>query len=180
MRTTIVEERMFITGQHRVADLECSRCQTWIGSKYEKAFEPSQRYKEGKCVIELAYIFKENRWGSPFNRKKQASHVSSPTSGYQSSSSSGQQNDAFFTEEDDADETCGSGGEHAPQTPPDSPTAQDLISAFDGTTNAATFPRNRVERHGQRIHPLLDAQIEFTQPLERDQLPVVGSCQTLN
>jgi len=30
--------------------------------KQEHAFEASQKYKEGKFIIELAHMVKENRW----------------------------------------------------------------------------------------------------------------------
>ena len=30
--------------------------------KYEQAFESSQKYKEGKYIIELAHMIKENGW----------------------------------------------------------------------------------------------------------------------
>lgn len=32
------------------------------GWKYEHAFESSQKYKEGKFIIELAHMIKENGW----------------------------------------------------------------------------------------------------------------------
>ena len=35
---------------------------TTSGWKYEHAFESSQKYKEGKFIIELAHMIKENGW----------------------------------------------------------------------------------------------------------------------
>ncbi|TGZ47683.1 hypothetical protein CRM22_011032 [Opisthorchis felineus] len=33
-----------------------------LGWKYERAFEASQRYKEGKVIVELAHLIKDNGW----------------------------------------------------------------------------------------------------------------------
>jgi len=49
------------TGAHSVADIYCANCGTVMGWKYEKAFVESQKYKEGKYIIELAHVFRENR-----------------------------------------------------------------------------------------------------------------------
>jgi len=53
------EERQLITGRHTVADIHCNCCFTVIGWKYEEAFEESQKYKEGKFIIEKAMMVKE-------------------------------------------------------------------------------------------------------------------------
>ena len=52
----------FIPGLHAVADIFCDCCKTTLGWKYEHAFESSQKYKEGKFIIELAHMIKENGW----------------------------------------------------------------------------------------------------------------------
>ena len=66
-------------GLHAVADIFCDCCKTTLGQsfcdvrtiiitqslsgwKYEHAFESSQKYKEGKFIIELAHMIKENGW----------------------------------------------------------------------------------------------------------------------
>lgn len=49
-------------GLHAVADIFCEKCRTPLGWKYEHAFESSQKYKEGKYIIELAHMIKENKW----------------------------------------------------------------------------------------------------------------------
>lgn len=49
------------TGTHAVADIFCSNCNTLIGWKYEKAFVESQKYKEGKYIIELSHVLRENK-----------------------------------------------------------------------------------------------------------------------
>ena len=55
-------ERELLTGLHAVADIYCDSCETTLGWKYEQAFVPSQKYKEGKYIIELIHILKENNW----------------------------------------------------------------------------------------------------------------------
>lgn len=59
------EERILLTGLHAVADIYCECCKTTLGWKYEHAFESSQKYKEGKYIIEMAHMIKENGWESP-------------------------------------------------------------------------------------------------------------------
>uniref|UniRef100_A0A5K3F4U4 Yippee domain-containing protein n=1 Tax=Mesocestoides corti TaxID=53468 RepID=A0A5K3F4U4_MESCO len=95
------EDRLLLTGQHRVADLHCAGCNSLLGWKYERAFEASQRYKEGKYIIELAHLIKENRWTE---NSAQPLTFSSPSSGYHSGGATspaykidevGQRNDAF-------------------------------------------------------------------------------------
>ncbi|CAA0834409.1 Yippee family putative zinc-binding protein [Striga hermonthica] len=46
------EERLMMTGSHIVADIFCVRCGSIVGWKYEVAHEDSQKYKEGKSVLE--------------------------------------------------------------------------------------------------------------------------------
>jgi hypothetical protein len=56
------EERFLLTGLHAVADIYCESCKTTVGWKYEQAFESSQKYKEGKFIIELIHLIKDNGW----------------------------------------------------------------------------------------------------------------------
>jgi hypothetical protein len=56
------ENRLLLTGLHTVADVSCDVCHTIVGWKYEYAFEASQKYKEGKYIIEKVKIAKENLW----------------------------------------------------------------------------------------------------------------------
>ncbi|PIA59366.1 hypothetical protein AQUCO_00400328v1 [Aquilegia coerulea] len=46
------EERMMMTGLHTVADIFCVGCGSIVGWKYEAAHEKSQKYKEGKFILE--------------------------------------------------------------------------------------------------------------------------------
>ncbi|KAG2402150.1 hypothetical protein LR48_Vigan747s000400 [Vigna angularis] len=54
------EDRELMTGLHTVADVYCSDCKQVLGWKYERAYEESQKYKEGKFVLEKAKIVREN------------------------------------------------------------------------------------------------------------------------
>ena len=42
-----------------VADIYCNACDTRLGWKYIDAFEESQKYKEGKYILEKAMILKD-------------------------------------------------------------------------------------------------------------------------
>lgn len=55
-------QRELLTGLHAVADIYCDNCETTLGWKYQQAFVPSQKYKEGKYIIELVHMLKENDW----------------------------------------------------------------------------------------------------------------------
>ncbi|GMY25484.1 protein yippee-like [Fagus crenata] len=46
------EERMMLTGLHTVVDIFCVGCCSIVGWKYEAAQEKSQKYKEGKFILE--------------------------------------------------------------------------------------------------------------------------------
>lgn len=46
------QERWLMTGMHQVCDIFCKRCDSMVGWTYLKAFEASQKYKEGKYIIE--------------------------------------------------------------------------------------------------------------------------------
>ena len=56
------EERLLLTGLHSIADIICISCNRVLGWKYETAYETSQKYKEGKFIIELVHMIKENGW----------------------------------------------------------------------------------------------------------------------
>ncbi|KAK4480936.1 hypothetical protein RD792_011794 [Penstemon davidsonii] len=46
------EDRMMITGVHTVVDIFCVGCGSILGWKYEVAHDKSQKYKEGKFILE--------------------------------------------------------------------------------------------------------------------------------
>ncbi|KAM7504898.1 hypothetical protein LguiB_003802 [Lonicera macranthoides] len=54
------EDRNLMTGLHTVADVHCGDCREVLGWKYERAFEATQKYKEGKFILEKSKIVKEN------------------------------------------------------------------------------------------------------------------------
>ncbi|KAI5056564.1 hypothetical protein GOP47_0028382 [Adiantum capillus-veneris] len=49
-----LEDRMMTTGLHTVSDIYCNSCRQIVGWKYERAYEKSQKYKEGKFILERA------------------------------------------------------------------------------------------------------------------------------
>lgn len=53
------EDRILNTGLHKVSDIYCNCCDDYLGWKYEEAFEASQKYKEGKAVLEKARMRQE-------------------------------------------------------------------------------------------------------------------------
>lgn len=55
----VKEDRNLMTGLHTVADICCLQCQEVLGWKYEKAYEESQKYKEGKYILEKAKVMTE-------------------------------------------------------------------------------------------------------------------------
>ncbi|PWA73399.1 protein yippee [Artemisia annua] len=56
----IVHEQQMLTGLHRVAEVSCSDCGEVLGWTYEKAYEETQKYEEGKTVLEKFKIVKDN------------------------------------------------------------------------------------------------------------------------
>ncbi|KAF7131494.1 hypothetical protein RHSIM_Rhsim09G0207400 [Rhododendron simsii] len=54
------EDRQLMTGLHTVADIYCGDCREVLGWKYERAYVATQKYKEGKFIIEKSKIVKEN------------------------------------------------------------------------------------------------------------------------
>lgn len=52
------EDRVLITGLHTVCDIHCNVCGSVLGWKYEVAFDESQKYKEGKFIIEKTKVLK--------------------------------------------------------------------------------------------------------------------------
>ncbi|XP_004510027.1 protein yippee-like At5g53940 isoform X1 [Cicer arietinum] len=61
-----VEERLMLSGLHTVKDIFCCRCGQIIGWKYESAHEKSQKYKEGKFVLERGRIVDEIDYSTEF------------------------------------------------------------------------------------------------------------------
>ncbi|KAB1205119.1 hypothetical protein CJ030_MR7G016763 [Morella rubra] len=68
------EDRHLLTGLHTVADVYCADCHEVLGWKYERAYEASQKYKEGKFILEKSKIVKENWKFYPFENSSIVSH----------------------------------------------------------------------------------------------------------
>ena len=60
-RSGEAEERIMTTGKHMVHDIHCNKCLRVVGWRYERAFEQSQKYKEGKFVLERAKLNQRGR-----------------------------------------------------------------------------------------------------------------------
>ena len=53
------EHRHMLTGAHTVCDIHCNKCLRVVGWQYEHAEDESQRYKEGKFVLERCKVTRE-------------------------------------------------------------------------------------------------------------------------
>lgn len=53
------EDRYFRTGRHTVNDIYCICCQEILGWRYEKAYEETEKYKEGKFILERTMMCKQ-------------------------------------------------------------------------------------------------------------------------
>lgn len=49
-------ERNMTTGRHIVRDIQCRQCKETVGWKYDKAYETSEKYKEGKFILEAELL----------------------------------------------------------------------------------------------------------------------------
>ena len=56
------EDRLLMTGLHTVRDVFCASCSSLLGWKYDFAYEQSQKYKEGKFIVEKAMVLHEGGW----------------------------------------------------------------------------------------------------------------------
>lgn len=56
LRCSEVQDRVMLTGRHMVRDVSCKNCDTKLGWIYEFATEESQRYKEGRVILERALV----------------------------------------------------------------------------------------------------------------------------
>ncbi|KAI0339928.1 yippee-domain-containing protein [Trametopsis cervina] len=56
------EDRSLLTGTHTVSDVFCLGCEARIGWFYVKAPDNSQKYKEGKYLLERERLVKDNAW----------------------------------------------------------------------------------------------------------------------
>lgn len=49
-------ERNMTTGRHIVRDITCRQCKETVGWKYDKAYEATEKYKEGKFILEAELL----------------------------------------------------------------------------------------------------------------------------
>lgn len=55
-----VENRVLISGVHKVADVRCTVCNNLLGWVYIEAKEDSQKYKEGRILFEKIRLTRKN------------------------------------------------------------------------------------------------------------------------
>lgn len=62
MRLGHKERKRLRTGIHETMDIYCNMCEgdNPVGWKYVLAEEPDQKYKEGKFILEKAYLEKQS------------------------------------------------------------------------------------------------------------------------
>ena len=96
------EDRILITGLHTVSDISCKRCRTLVGWTYAKAYENSQKYKEGKFIIEKIHLHLEENdvyydVGRPAGERGDRWRVRSMSWGSERSTSAGSYGEATTT-----------------------------------------------------------------------------------
>uniref|UniRef100_A0A087YC98 Protein yippee-like n=2 Tax=Poecilia TaxID=8080 RepID=A0A087YC98_POEFO len=62
-----VQDRVMLTGRHMVRDVSCKNCNSKLGWIYEFATEDSQRYKEGRVILERALSQRTMKTVTRFN-----------------------------------------------------------------------------------------------------------------
>jgi len=67
-----MQERQMLTGRHVVRDVSCKNCNTKLGWMYEFANEESQRYKEGRVILERALIVESDGFVDQPTRRRSA------------------------------------------------------------------------------------------------------------
>ena len=59
---SVHHSRVLLTGRYTVANVTCKICGNNLGWKYITAAEESQKYKEGRYLIERTQVVKELQW----------------------------------------------------------------------------------------------------------------------
>jgi len=52
------EEKILLTGVHIVKDIFCKGCKAYAGWTYVTAYEATEKYKEGKFILERNQVVK--------------------------------------------------------------------------------------------------------------------------
>lgn len=58
-----VQDRVMLTGRHMVRDVSCKNCDAKLGWVYEFATDETQRYKEGRVILERALVTESDGMG---------------------------------------------------------------------------------------------------------------------
>ena len=53
------KDKKMLTGMYTIAGIHCSSCGQELGWKYVRAFDPTQRFKEGNFILEKLKLVKE-------------------------------------------------------------------------------------------------------------------------
>lgn len=61
-----VQDRVMLTGRHMVRDVLCKSCRAKLGWMYEFATDESQKYKEGRVILEHALITENEGFVDPY------------------------------------------------------------------------------------------------------------------
>ncbi|GAB0097548.1 Protein yippee-like [Sergentomyia squamirostris] len=61
-----VQERVMLAGRHMVRDVLCKNCKAKLGWMYEYATEDSQKYNEGRVILEHALISESEGFLDPY------------------------------------------------------------------------------------------------------------------
>uniref|UniRef100_A0A0K8TQW1 Protein yippee-like n=1 Tax=Tabanus bromius TaxID=304241 RepID=A0A0K8TQW1_TABBR len=72
---SVVQDRVMLTGRHMVRDVMCKNCSAKLGWMYEFATDDSQKYKEGRVILEYALISESEGFVDPYcNRNNHHEH----------------------------------------------------------------------------------------------------------
>ncbi|XP_037920241.1 protein yippee [Hermetia illucens] len=69
-----VQDRVMLTGRHMVRDVMCKNCSAKLGWMYEFATDDSQKYKEGRVILEYALIAESDGFLDPYNPRNYPEH----------------------------------------------------------------------------------------------------------
>jgi len=123
------ENRLLLTGLHVVCDIYCNACDTRLGWKYVEAFEESQKYKEGKFILEKAMIVKEAELRRRESEKDAHAAEQRADEGVHEDDGDDYEEDEEEDEEEDDDEAAADNDEEDEPTPnADTDAARQLLA----------------------------------------------------
>jgi hypothetical protein len=85
VRAGVTEQRLLMTGWHRVADVACVGCGTAVGWTYFGASDARERYKIGRFVLEKVFLVRGDAWLPPQRSERVSSRSSPPDSSQRAS-----------------------------------------------------------------------------------------------